>query len=210
MTFTTDSLLGFFKDLLLILSVFSLLIVYLNFKVDMPKNTNVDELKPASYLQEHRVIGAEENVTVNEIPKVLILTQARSGSSFVGSLMSAGAGAYYLFEPYHSLKFKNHRLDDMLDAEEPGAIELAKNIFFDIYDCKTFNSSMDSLSISRSKMKKCETATSIVIKSIRLRYSSIQAWINDTDVKVMRTILLKYINRVLPRSFIWSAIQEQF
>ena len=36
----------------------------------------------------------------------------------------------------------------------------------------------------RGKVKNCKDANSRVIKTIRLRYSTIQSWIVDTDIKV--------------------------
>ena len=155
--------------------VFALILIYLDFKVDLPKNTNAEKIKPVAYLPK---VNAEEAVTRNELPKVLIVTQARSGSSFLGSLMSAGPGAYYIFEPYKNIEFKGHRLDDMLDTEDPGAIKLAKYIFKDILECKAFNSTLKWLN-KKMKVTKCETATSIVIKAIRLRYSSVVSGILD-------------------------------
>ena len=183
-TVSTESILGFFKVLLSILSVFSVVIIYMNFKVDIPQHANNEALKPVTYLQSLSDV-LEPNTKENEVPKVLILTQARSGSSFLGSLMSAGSSAYYLFEPYKNMRFKGNRLDDMLDVEDPEAIELAKNIFLGIFDCKTYNHTTKRR--SRGKVKRCDIAKSIVVKSIRLRYSSVQTWINDTDVKVSRT-----------------------
>ena len=37
---------------------------------------------------------------LKQVPKILILTQGRSGSSFLGTLMSASGDAYYVFEPF--------------------------------------------------------------------------------------------------------------
>jgi len=35
-----------------------------------------------------------------KVPKILILTQGKSGSSFLGTLMSASRNALYIFEPF--------------------------------------------------------------------------------------------------------------
>ena len=59
----------------------------------------------------------KSNDLVSTVPSVLILTQARSGSSFLGSLMSADTKSYYLFEPFN-MNLKGARLGDLLDKEE--------------------------------------------------------------------------------------------
>ena len=48
----------------------------------------------------------EEEVTLS-VPKVLIVSQARSGSSFLGSIMSASPNSFYYYEPFKGREFLN-------------------------------------------------------------------------------------------------------
>ena len=41
------------------------------------------------------------------VPKVLIVSQARSGSSFLGSIMSASPNCFYYYEPFKGIEFLN-------------------------------------------------------------------------------------------------------
>ena len=41
------------------------------------------------------------------VPKVLIVSQARSGSSFLGSIMSASPNCFYYYEPFKGIAFLN-------------------------------------------------------------------------------------------------------
>ena len=48
----------------------------------------------------------EEEGTLG-VPKVLIVSQARSGSSFLGSIMSASPNCFYYYEPFKGIAFLN-------------------------------------------------------------------------------------------------------
>ena len=48
----------------------------------------------------------EEEGTLG-VPKVLIVSQARSGSSFLGSIMSASPNCFYYYEPFKGIEYLN-------------------------------------------------------------------------------------------------------
>ena len=48
------------------------------------------------------------------VPKVLIVSQARSGSSFLGSLMSASPNCFYYYEPFKGIAFLNFDISTTL------------------------------------------------------------------------------------------------
>lgn len=71
----------------------------------------------------------------DDIPKILILSQARSGSSFLGSMMSAHDNAYYLFEPFWKMNVNKTPLDDLIDDNHVLASKAIENVLNKIYNC---------------------------------------------------------------------------
>ena len=51
----------------------------------------------------------EEEGTLG-VPKVLIVSQARSGSSFLGSIMSASPNCFYYYEPFKGIEYLNFNI----------------------------------------------------------------------------------------------------
>ena len=74
----------------------------------------------------------EENV----VPKVLILTQARSGSSFLGSIMSSSSSSYYLYEPFKGKKVNGTRLDEIIDDGNEIANIIVKEFLDRLFECQ--------------------------------------------------------------------------
>jgi len=70
---------------------------------------NEEAMKESNFysnLNEFETKTREESFD-NKVPKILILTHGRSGSSFLGSLMSASTDAYYVFEPFMNVKLND-------------------------------------------------------------------------------------------------------
>ena len=71
----------------------------------------------------------------DSVPKILILSQARSGSSFLGSMMSAHDNAYYMFEPFWKMKVNKTPLDDLIDDNDQLASKAIENVLNKIFNC---------------------------------------------------------------------------
>ena len=63
-------------------------------------------------------IETTETSKSDDVKKILIITQARSGSSFLGSIMSASSSAYYVYEPFKRKKINGTLLDEYIDNKE--------------------------------------------------------------------------------------------
>ena len=72
----------------------------------------------------------------DSVPKILILSQARSGSSFLGSMMSAHDNAFYMFEPFWKMKVNKTSLDDLIDDNDKLASKAIENVLDKIFNCR--------------------------------------------------------------------------
>ena len=124
-----------------------------------------------------------ESNSNKSVAKVLILTQARSGSTFLGSLMSAGTRSFYIYEPFQQMRLRGASMHNLLERNDNRAINTARDTVNKILDCRlrlnNFRFNRD-----KSKTENCKDSTSRVIKTIRLRYASVKDWIRDSDIKV--------------------------
>ena len=137
-----------------------------------------------SLQSQHNSISSSVSTKNSTTRQVLVLSQARSGSSFIGALMSASRDAYYIYEPFK--KTHGGKLDEELDKQTPEAINLVRESITGIMKCgKEAVAEATKVTCNwGKKVEKCVESRTRVIKTIRLRYSSVQSWIKDTDIKV--------------------------
>merc|ERR1712155_501161 len=76
----------------------------------------------------------------NTVPKVLILSQARSGSSFLGSIMSASSNASYYYEPFKNMKIGGEDFQDFyVDKEHKLAPSIVRSVLNTLFEVSGFN-----------------------------------------------------------------------
>ena len=69
-------------------------------------------------------------VPLSEIRKILILTESRSGSSFLGQAINSYPGTFYTYEPLHHAQWKNNSAPRFLDdSQKKRVFTLLRNIF---------------------------------------------------------------------------------
>ena len=69
---------------------------------------------------------------MRSVPKVLVLSQGRSGSSFLGSLLSADHNAFYFYEPFKGMAPDGKNFVDKSDAAKSFVVE---NIINNLFNC---------------------------------------------------------------------------
>ena len=84
------------------------------------------------HLHQHQIIRKPPE----KIPKIVILSQARSGSTFLGALMSASFNAYYVFEPFQKVKLNNTPIDDLIEDHSSESAKTVQKIFDIFFQCK--------------------------------------------------------------------------
>ena len=73
------------------------------------------------------------------VPKVLILSQARSGSSFLGSIMSASSNASYYYEPFKNMKIGGEDFQDFyVDKEHKLAPSIVRSVLDTLFEVSGF------------------------------------------------------------------------
>ena len=129
------------------------------------------------------------------IPKILILTQARSGSTY----LSASPNSYFIDEPFQRITVDKIELDVLLNNDNTMANNFVKIMLKDLFKC---NYQPDRISVwnldtenykryiplfQSRKIKNvgnCHKSSVKIIKVIRVRYKTIKSWIADTNIKV--------------------------
>merc|ERR1712155_17836 len=87
----------------------------------------------------------------NTVPKVLILSQARSGSSFLGSIMSASSNASYYYEPFKNMKIGGEDFQDFyVDKEHKLAPSIVRSVLDTLFEVSGFylQQQPDSISLA--------------------------------------------------------------
>ena len=74
----------------------------------------------------------EKSREMRSVPKVLVVSQGRSGSSFLGSLLSAGHNAFYFYEPFKGMVPDGKNFVDKSDAAKSFVVE---NIINNLFNC---------------------------------------------------------------------------
>jgi len=122
--------------------------------------------------------------------KILIIAFPRSGSSLVGSILSAKSTSTYFFEPYHWKHF-NHKNGSKLDlhffkVEEKFISDFTNGLF----DCNKpeLIRQKDSKSSMIGRYEGCYQSEQIVVKAVRLHSNNLLPWIVDTDIKVVQLV----------------------
>ena len=85
------------------------------------------------------------------VPKVLILSQARSGSSFLGSIMSASSNASYYYEPFKNMKIGGEDFQDFyVDKEHKLAPSIVRSVLDTLFEVSGFylQQQPDSISLA--------------------------------------------------------------
>lgn len=127
-----------------------------------------------------------------EIPKVLIFSQTRSGSSFLGSLLTVPEDSFYVFEPFMNLSFNETSFEKIVNKKniENSVIDSIKAMIGKIYNCDHENvvRFTHQIQVDNSKMSECQKSSVKVIKSVRLRASVLQSWIEHSDIKVIHLV----------------------
>ena len=158
-------------------------------KVSLHQHQNNSEPSEVTTTLSFNTNKSEETIS-NAPPKVLILTQWRSGSSFLGSLLAPDEESFYVFEPFINVNFSGRPIEDQAENPSQEAVEYVKTFLHQIYDCikpddlqLTF-----SLQLAHSKLKKCSNAKIKLLKTVRVRYNTVKDWIRDSDIKVIHLV----------------------
>lgn len=109
------------------------------------------------------------------VPKVLILTQARSGSTFLLSLMTAGDNIAQFGEPL--AKFQHQDSVAKVKSRVTGLLGC------DAEGVKTWNERHSHIQVMN-----CGDSEGLVMKTIRLRYWQVESWIAQSDIKVIHLL----------------------
>ena len=111
----------------------------------------------------------------------LIIPPARSGSSFLGSLMSAGDAVTYVYEPFFGVSINGTDIQNIINRNDVAASNLIKKNLTDLFDCRT---TYDKRPATHKNTKNCPKNPTRVIKTIRVRYNQVKSWIGRSDIKV--------------------------
>ena len=147
----------------------------------------------------HKTLKGDECSGDQKLPKVakvLIVSQARSGSSFLGSIMSASSNSFYYFEPFEGMTInKKDFQDDYTDKYNEAASFIAEVILKNLFECRLTKTEENKhqkktdqancIGILCGKhLTDCNSTTSRFVKVIRLRYFTLKPWIENSDIKV--------------------------
>ena len=131
-----------------------------------------------------------------KVPKVLIVSQARSGSSFLGSIMSASSNSFYYFEPFEGMTInKKDFQDDYTDKYNEAASFIAEVILKNLFECRLTKTEENKhqkktdqancIGILCGKhLTDCNSTSARFVKVIRLRYFTLKPWIENSYIKV--------------------------
>ena len=131
-----------------------------------------------------------------ERTNILLLAYPRSGSSFLGDLLSAGETALYLFEPFKVLipGSVEKQLDENMDGT---VLQLqVKNYLEGMYDCDPMLLKVTSNKTLirggyfglRKMGEDCLSSNPKVVKSIRIHSLALISWIHETNIKVVHLV----------------------
>ena len=130
------------------------------------------------------------------LTKVLIFSQARSGSSFLGSIMSASSNSFYYFEPYKGMIInKKDFQDDYADKYDEAASFIAEVILKNLFECRLTETEENKHQkktdqtncfgiLCGKHLTDCNSTSARFVKVIRLRYFTFKPWIVNSDIKV--------------------------
>ena len=108
----------------------------------------------------------------------------RSGSSFLGSLMSAGEEVTYIYEPLYKVSVNGTKIENLED------MEYVRKFLRDLFQCGiSFKKRKNQYRISKparlhKNIETCKTSKARIIKTIRVRYNHLESWIQWSDIKV--------------------------
>ena len=86
-----------------------------------------------------------------KVAKVLLVSQARSGSSFLGSIMSASSNASYYYEPFKNMKIGGEDFQDFyVDKEHKLAPSIVRSVLDTLFEVSGFylQQQPDSISLA--------------------------------------------------------------
>lgn len=109
-----------------------------------------------------------------KIPKILIYTQARSGSTFLLSLMKVRKNVIGFSEPFFDIMQEEF-------VRGPGNVQ---DKIYDLMDCKFQTLKFPDESEKRKQIRQCQGTEARVMKTIRLRFGQMESWIEQSDLKV--------------------------
>ena len=112
----------------------------------------------------------------------------RSGSSFIGDLLSAGPKAAYFFEPFYSLKVEGQPIKAVL-KRDPSQFHHVEQFIQGIFNCSSsilhqLQLDTQHFEIIRKGGLSCANSNPRVVKTIRLHRTGLEPWIYKTDIKV--------------------------
>ena len=90
----------------------------------------------------------ENNPEEKVIPKILILTQARSGSTFLSSILSASPNSYFIDEPFQRIEIDKTELDVLINNNNTMANAMVKIMLENLFNC---NYQPDRISVRNLK-----------------------------------------------------------
>ena len=76
-----------------------------------------------------------ENENNRNVSKILIISQARSGSTFLGSIMSASLNSYYTLEPFMKTWLKGTLIADHIDKNNGKAKNFVQQHIKNLFNC---------------------------------------------------------------------------
>jgi len=146
---------------------------------------------PRNYQKQKPKVSQQTNeiVSENKVSKVLILTQARSGSSFLGSVMSSDKNAFFVFEPFQRLKSLKIPLEEDNHTHDPQDILVLQNYLSNIFNCDLPKKQLGKRKQRNGKnLFQCAKTNLRIIKTIRMRREHIESWILRSNVKIVHLV----------------------
>ena len=111
----------------------------------------------------------------------MIIPNSRSGSSFLGSLMSAGDMVTYVYEPFFDVSINGTDVQKIINRNDVTASSLIRQNLTDMFDCRSYYLRRPR---EQKNLKTCHENPARVIKTIRVRYTHVKSWIHQSDIKV--------------------------
>jgi len=132
-----------------------------------------------------RLANPPQAVVHEEQTRVLLLAYARSGSSFVGELLTTGTTSFYFFEPFYALRPNGTIYEDYVDSDSGRWI--ASKYLDNLLSCQPIllrELSTAGFPVIQRNPALCPAAKFTLAKTIRLRGSHLKEWLQRSDVKV--------------------------
>ena len=101
-----------------------------NFKIDV-KQTRTKFLQTIDNI----IKEDSEHENNRNVSKILIISQARSGSTFLGSIMSASLNSYYTLEPFMKTWLKGTLIADHIDKNNGKAKHFVQQHIKNLFNC---------------------------------------------------------------------------